>query len=274
MAINVRTPVQGAARMPTTRRRRPVSGRLISLISIVFVLGVWQIVGPHINPLFVAYPTEIAKSLWSMMTKGTLFTALGSTMKSLSVGYILAAVIGIPLGLAMGTWKTVRSALSPYIMAGQATPTVALLPLFVVWFGLGFVSKVAIVLSMSIFSIVINTWNGVDVVQGSLLELGEAFGFSKFATLRKIVFPATVPFIMTGLRVAVGRAVVGEVIAEFYTALGGVGGILVNAGDSFNTPQLYAGVVTLMVLGAILTYSLGYLERKVAPWQEQLAGHS
>ena len=256
------------------RRRRPVSTRVVAAISIVVVLGVWQLVGPHVNPLFVSYPSAIAKSFWQMVANGTLPSALGSTMQPLAAGFVLAVVIGVPLGLAMGTWPVVRAAVGPYVMAGQATPTVALLPLFVVWFGLGFVVKVAIVLTMSVFAIIINTWNGVEVTQGSLLEVGEAFGLSRFAILRKITVPAVVPFVISGLRVAIGRAIVGVIIAEFYTALGGIGGILVNAGDSFDTPRLFAGVVTLMILGTVLTYGLGFVERKVAPWQAELSGRA
>lgn len=255
----------GRSRVPFRRRHR--SG-LITAGSIVVVLLFWEITGRQMNPLFASYPTAIVDKFGVQISSGLLPEALLDSLQPLLVGFCIATLVGIPLGLLIGRYKDADAALGVYITAGYAMPLVALIPLFMLWFGLGFLVKVAIVMVMTVFPIVINTRSGVRAVPRSLTEVGTSFMASELAILRKIIIPATVPHIMTGLRLGIGRAVIAIVIAEFFTAIGGLGGQIMLAGQRFDTAGLFVPVVVLMVLGVGLTRLVGWLEARVAPWQQ------
>lgn len=266
-------PATGRARLRRAPRRPSrYRQRLVSLASLLVVLVVWEIVGRQMNPILVTYPTAIAREFGHEIADGTLLPALGSTLQPLFLGYFLAAVAGIPLGLMIGRYRTVESAVGFYVTGGYAMPMVALTPLFLLWFGLGFTVKVAIVFVMTIFPIIIATWTGVMAVPRTLVEVGQSFVASQATIMRKIIFPATLPHIMTGLRLGIGRAVIGVVIAEFFTALSGLGGEIIEAGQRFDTAALFVPVVILMALGVGLTSLVSWLERFVAPWNESISG--
>lgn len=238
----------------------------------VIVLGLWQIIGSGVNPILMSYPTAIIDEAGHLIADGTLGSAFAESMKAFVPGYLLAAVVGIPLGLFIGRFRLVEAALGPYVTAGYATPLVALIPLFIVWFGIGFTVKVAIVFTLTVFPIIINTWRGVQAVPGTLTEVGSTFGASQAQIMWKIIVPGTLPHIMTGLRLGVGRAVIGIVIAEFFTAVSGLGGIIINAGNSFDTARMFVPVVVVLLWGIILTWLVGIAERKLAPWHMAMSG--
>src|SRR5450432_4758974 len=151
-------------------------------------------------------------------------------------------------------------------------PLVALVPLLILWLGLGFKVKVAVVFLMSLFPICINTWLGVAAVPKSLIEVGRSFVASDATILRRIVLPATLPYIMAGIRLAVGRAVVAMVIAEFFTAISGLGAIIINSANNFDTATMFVPIIILMVMAIGLNSLIGFVERTVAPWQAEIAG--
>jgi len=244
----------------------------ISLISVVIVVGLWEIFGRGVNPIFASYPSAIFDSAVKMTESGELIQAFFQSMQGLIVGYILSALIGIPLGLLLGRYRWAEHGLGIYVTAGYAAPLVALVPLFMLWFGLGFTVKVAIIFSLAVFPIIINTWSGVKAVPRTLIEVGTAFVASDAAIMWKIIVPATLPYIMTGLRLAVGRAIIAMVIAEFFTAISGLGGIILKAGDNFDTARMFVPVILLMVLGIGGTSLVHWVEGKVAPWQKTIAG--
>ncbi|RKN37098.1 ABC transporter permease [Streptomyces hoynatensis] len=246
--------------------------RLITAASLVVLLVVWEIVGRRMDPLFATYPTAIARTFKDELADGTLLTALWDSLKPLFLGYFLAAAAGIVIGMLVGRYRVVEAAVGLYITAGYSMPMVAFIPLFLLWFGLGFTVKVAVVVVMTIFPIIISTRAGVKAVPRSLVEVGNSFVAGEFALMRKIIFPATVPHIMTGLRLGIGRAVIGIVIAEFFTAIGGLGGLIILAGQRFDTAALFVPIVVLMVLGVGLTRLVGWLEGLVAPWQAGVSG--
>ena len=183
-----------------------------------------------------------------------------------------AIVIGIPVGLVIGRFRTMEAAFGIFITAGYAMPLVALVPLLILWLGLGFKVKVAVVFLMSLFPICINTWLGVKSVPKTLIDVGKSFVASDAVILRRIVLPATLPYIMAGIRLAVGRAVVGMVIAEFFTQISGLGGIIINAANNFDTATMFVPIIVLMVLAVGLNALIGRFERIVAPWQDEIAG--
>src|SRR5476651_1179095 len=196
--------------------RRQLQRWAITFMSVGGLLLLWEIFGRDINPVFGSYPSAIAVAFWELLRSGLLWKALFESLQPFFAGYLLAIVIGVPLGLVIGRFRAAEAALGIYVTAGYAMPLVALVPLLILWLGLGFKVKVAVVFLMSLFPICINTWLGVTAVPKTLIEVGKSFVASDVVILRRIILPATLPYIMAGIRLAVGRAVVAMVIAEFF----------------------------------------------------------
>ncbi len=251
-------------------RRLPRS--VITLISVAVVLALWEWLGRDINPVFGSYPSAIALAFWELARSGKLWAALFESLQPFVVGYVLAIVVGVPLGLIVGRFRTMDAALGIYITAGYAMPLVALVPLLILWLGLGFKVKVAVIFLMSLFPICINTWVGVTAVPKSLIEVGKSFVASDAVILRRIVLPATLPYIMAGIRLAVGRAVVAMVVAEFFTTISGLGAIIINSANNFDTATMFVPIVVLMLLAIGLNSLILLFERRVAPWQAEISG--
>jgi len=266
--------VEGArAQAPAeAKSRRPLPSWVITIGSLVVLLGAWEILGRDINPVFGSYPSAIAEAFWQLARTGKLWTALLDSLRPFLLGYGLAIVVGIPIGLVTGRFRTVEAAIGIYITAGYAMPLVALVPLLVLWLGLGFAVKVAIVFLMSVFPICINTWLGVTAVPKTLIEVGKSFVAPDAVILRRIILPATLPYIMAGIRLAVGRAVVAMVIAEFFTSISGLGAIIITSANNFDTATMFVPIVLLMVMAIGLNSLIGLTERLVAPWQAEIAG--
>lgn len=261
-----------AARETEAPEQRPVPRWLITCGSIVAVLIFWEIVGRQINPVFGSYPTAIAVAFWELLVTGQLWTALFESLRPFVLGYGLAIVIGVPLGLLIGGFRVAEAALGIYVTAGYAMPLVALVPLLILWLGLGFAVKVAVVFLMALFPITINTWLGVVAVPKTLIEVGKSFVAPDLVILRRIVLPATLPYIMAGVRLAVGRAVVAMVIAEFFTTISGLGAVIINSANNFDTATMFVPIIILMLMAIGLNSLIGLVERKVAPWQAEISG--
>lgn len=257
---------------PEPAERRPLPRWIITTISVCCLLIVWEIFGRRINPVFGSYPSAIAVAFWDLAVSGELWSALYDSLRPFVIGYGLAIVLGVPLGLVIGRFRTAEAALGIYVTAGYAMPLVALVPLLVLWLGLGFAVKVAVVFLMSVFPICINTWLGVVAVPKTLIEVGKSFVAPDWVILRRIVLPATLPYIMAGIRLAVGRAVVAMVIAEFFTTISGLGAVIINSANNFDTATMFVPIILLMVMAIGLNGLIGYVERKVAPWQAEIAG--
>ncbi len=253
--------------------RRSVPRWLITVGSVTFLVLIWEWFGRDVNPVFGSYPSAIAQAFWELTVSGKLGAALAESLQPFVVGYGLAIVCGVPIGLVIGRYRFAEAALGIYVTAGYAMPLVALVPLLVLWLGLGFAVKAAVVFLMSVFPICINTWLGVNAVPKSLIEVGTSFVAPNSVILRRIILPATLPYIMAGIRLAVGRAVVAMVIAEFFTTISGLGAIIINAANNFDTATMFVPIVVLMVLAIGLNSFIGLVERRVAPWQAEIAGH-
>jgi NitT/TauT family transport system permease protein len=253
-------------------RKRAVPRAAITILSLGIAIVLWEIFGRLVNPIFGSYPSAIAVAFWDLVENGKLATALGQSLQPFVAGYVLAILVGVPVGLVVGRFWVAEAALGVYITAGYAMPLVALVPLLMLWLGLGFAVKVAVVFLMSVFPICINTWLGVKAVPKTLIEVGRSFVASDTTILRRIVLPATLPYIMAGIRLAIGRAVVAMVIAEFFTAISGLGAIIINAANSFDTATMFVPIVLLMAMAWGLNAVIGVVERRVAPWQSEIAG--
>jgi NitT/TauT family transport system permease protein len=252
--------------------RGPVPRWLITTGSVIFVLAAWELSGPYINPLFGTYPSAIIAAFWKLLGSGKLTAALGSSLRPFAAGFSLATLVGIPLGLLIGRFRVLEAAIGIYVTAGYAMPLVALVPLLVLWLGLGFAVKVAIIFLMSVFPICINTWLGVAAVPRTLIEVGKSFVAPDSIILRRIILPATLPYIMAGVRLAVGRGVVAMVIAEFFTSISGLGAIIQTSANNFDTATSFVPVIIIMLMAVALNFLVGALERWVAPWQAEIAG--
>src|SRR5579871_5667312 len=252
--------------------RRGVPRWAITLASVGVLTLLWEWFGRDINPVFGSYPSAIAEAFLDLASSGKLAAAMLESMQPFVVGYGLAILFGIPLGLVIGRYRVAEAALGIYVTAGYAMPLVALVPLLVLWLGLGFAVKAAVVFLMSVFPICINTWLGVTAVPKSLIEVGKSFVAPNTVILRRIILPATLPYIMAGIRLAVGRAVVAMVIAEFFTTISGLGAIIINSANNFDTATMFVPIVVLMVMAIGLNGLIGFVERRVAPWQAEIAG--
>lgn len=242
---------------------------LVRLISIAVVLGAWQIVGRHVNPLFMSYPSAILKAGIQLAASGELTTALASSLRTLLSGFVIASAIGISLGLVIGRYQFADAATDWLVNALYATPLIATIPLVILWFGLGDEAKLFIVTLTAVFPVLINTASGVRNVPRFLIDVGAAFAANEWQVFSKIILPAVLPYIMTGLRLGIGRAIIGMVAAEFFTSITGLGALIVKYGDQYDTAAMFVPILILMLLGVSLTALLRKIETIAAPWRAQ-----
>jgi ABC-type nitrate/sulfonate/bicarbonate transport system permease component len=264
VADQTTAPGPADANAETLPPRRSFPSWLITIISVALVLLAWELCRPFINPIFGTYPSAIAVAFWKMAGSGKLNAALVDSLRPFAVGYVLAVVIGVPLGLLIGRFRVAEATIGIYVTAGYAMPLVALVPLLVLWLGLGFAVKVAIIFLMSLFPICINTWLGVAAVPKALIEVGKSFVAPDHVILRRIILPATLPYIMAGL--------VAMVIAEFFTSISGLGAIIITSANNFDTAATFVPILIIMVLAVALNFLVGAAERWIAPWQAEIAG--
>ncbi len=242
--------------------------RIVGAIAVVLFVIVWQIYGASINPIFLSTPTAVASAFVELVQSGELQAAILKSLQALALGFGLAVVAGITLGALMGRYRTVNAIFEPFVTLLYATPIVALIPLIMLWFGLNLTAKVVIIFESCFFPIVINTQAGVRNVSRSMVDVGRAYGATDRQVMMKIVLPSAVPFVMAGIRLAVGRGVVGMVVAEFFTTLSGLGSLIIVYQNSFATAKLFVPVITIAVMGLSLTALARFLEQRMAPWKE------
>jgi ABC-type nitrate/sulfonate/bicarbonate transport system permease component len=252
--------------LPLPRRARNKVW-LVRLASIILVLVAWEIGGRHINPLFMSYPSAIVRAGVAMFANGELIDALRSSLRTLMLGFVTASVIGIALGLLIGRYRVVDAASDWLVNALYATPLIAVIPLVILWFGLGDSAKLFIVTILALFPVLINTAAGVRNIPQSLIDVGDAFAANEWQLFLKIILPAVLPYIMTGLRLGIGRAIIGMVAAEFFTAITGLGALIVKYGNQYDTASMFVPILILMFLGVALTSLVRRLEAMCAPWR-------
>src|SRR5882724_3403441 len=244
--------------------------RIVRLLSIVGVVGAWEVLGRQVDPLFMSYPSDIAVAASHMIASGELLVGLLSSLRTLVVAFIIAAVIGTALGLLIGRYRMVDAATDWLVNALYATPLVAIIPLVILWFGLGNTAKTFIVTILALFPILINTTAGVRNVPKQLIDVGDAFAANERQIFTKIILPSALPYMMTGLRLGVGRAIIGMVVAEFFTAITGLGALIVKYGNQYDTASMFVPILTLMLLGVTLTALMRRIESWIAPWKDAL----
>jgi ABC-type nitrate/sulfonate/bicarbonate transport system permease component len=256
-----------AERVAATRRhRRQALNLAIRLVSLAIALTLWQMVGAGIDPILFTTPSAVAVAAVEMIGSGELWTYLWPSLVVLAVGLSLAAVTGAAIGLMLARYWLLDIGLSVYITFLYSIPSVALVPLIVLWAGFEFKAKVIILFLFAFFPMVINTYQGVKSVDPKLIEVGRAFRCSEYQLWTNIVLPAALPFIVTGLRLAVGRGLIGMVLADLYTAISGIGYLIVRTASTYQVDKMFVPIVTLGLLGVSLTALLRVAEKYVAPW--------
>src|SRR5690242_2735729 len=233
---------------------------------VVLILIVWQLVGPFISPIFFTYPSKTAVAFYETTMSGELPYFLGQSLEVMFYGLIIAIAVGIPLGVAMARLRWLDWALDLPINALYATPLVAVVPLLVLWFGIYLKAKIIVVFLFAIFPVLINTYQGVRECDKNMLEVAQSFRSNEWNTWRDVLLPFAVPYIFAGTRLAIGRGLIGMIIAEFYTTISGLGFMVTKYANVFAMDKTFVPVIVLMVLGVSLTSLLKWAGRRIAPW--------
>ena len=241
--------------------RSPSSLRFLSL---AIVLGAWEAYGRS-NALFVSYPSAVAAAFVDRF-QPEILPAFGSTARAFLVGFVISGPIGIVVGMAMGRSRVVDTALSPYVNALYVTPRVTLIPLLVIWLGVGFTMQVVIIVLSSIFPVIVTVYAGARVMDRDLVDVGRAFAGSRLQIFRTIVVPGTLPYIFTGARLGMARALAGVISAEMTVAITGVGRLLIQKAQFFKMDELLAPLILLGLISIALTRVLIALQTRLTPW--------
>jgi NitT/TauT family transport system permease protein len=257
-------PGPGLSRLLGEIRRR----FLVGTLSVAGGLLLWELVSRVLvaNALFLAAPSQIAVAIYSLARSGELGRHIAVSGAEFAIGYVIASIIGIGLGLAMASSERAKQALQPWISGLYATPTIALAPLFILWLGIGIWSKVLVVIFLVLFPVTINTEAGLRTTSERLIEMLRSFGATPRQIFLKVSLPSALPFILAGLKLGIGRGLIAVVVAELFGSRAGLGRLISQSADAFNMPELFAGVIVLAVAGIAMTAGFGWIERRLVPW--------
>jgi ABC-type nitrate/sulfonate/bicarbonate transport system permease component len=247
--------------------------KILGTVSVVLFLAVWELVGnvyQWINPLFMSAPSLILKAAIELFRSGEIWNDLYVSGVEFFWGFILSVVVGIPFGIAVGWYKRAAYIFEPFVNAMNATPRVALLPLIIIWLGIGILSKVGIIFLGSVFPLIIDTRDGVKTTPVNLLNAAKSFGASQWQIFGSVVLPSTLPFILSGLRLAVGRALIGVFVGELYAATAGIGFMVTVAGATFQTDKVFVGILIFIIVGLVGTNALDRVERRFDKWRPKV----
>src|SRR6516162_8615354 len=262
--------------LPATASRQRIESIALGTTAIVLLLLIWEL-APHFLPikagtrLFFTVPSRIIAMLWEMFSTGSIWAPLGVSAAAFAIGLALAIAAGLPLGILLGRSATLNAMFDPFITAFNATPRLVFLPLLMLWLGIGLWSKVAIVFLGALFPLLINTHEGVRNADKRLINVVRSFGAREWDVARLVVIPNALPFIVVGLRLAIGRAILGVVVAEFFGAQNGLGVVMVRAASSFNVDVVFAGLVLFAVLSLVMTGLVKLIENRMSRWRPQCA---
>lgn len=262
-------------------RGRPLSVRgtigehervILGLAGFVGFLALWQVASrlQLINPLFFSSPIDIGRAAVQEVQVPRFWEDFRTSGFEFITGYLIAVFLAIPLGLAAGWYQRLSYMLDPWLNFMNALPRVALLPLIVLWFGLGVESKVTVVFLGAFFSVIIPTVEGVRTVDRGFLDVARSFGASQRRIFTSVVAPSTVPFIVAGLRLGIGRALIGVVVGELYAATGGLGVMITRASQNLQADRMLFGVLIFTVAGIIGVEGVRIIERRFQRWRPSI----
>lgn len=239
----------------------------VRLVSFLVLMVVWEFYGRRVNPILFTYPTAIIRAFVGLVASGELQSYMRESLLVLLYASILSVVVGVLLGIVMGRFSMVEWATDIYINALYSMPMVAMVPLIVLWFGFRVPAKVVIVFLFMVFPVLLNTYQGVKDVERNLQEVARSFCSSERQLWRHLIIPSAIPFIVVGVRLAIGRGLVGMIVAEFYTSVTGLGYMIVRYANALETDKLFVPIVVVMVLGVGLMCLAKWVEGRIAPWR-------
>jgi NitT/TauT family transport system permease protein len=265
--------VEGVAVQRLAGERRGILRRgswlyLAGTLSVIGGLALWELVSRVVvaNSLFLAAPSQIFGAIVALAKTGELSRHMSISAVEFALGYVIASMLGVIVGLAMAESPVMKRVLQPWVSGLYATPTIALAPLFILWLGIGIWSKVLVVIFLVLFPVTINTEAGLRTTSERLVEMLRSFGASPRQIFFKVSLPSALPFILAGLKLGIGRGLIGVVVAELFGSRAGLGRLIAQSADAFNMPELFAGVIVLAVAGIALTAGFGWLEKLIVPW--------
>jgi len=255
-------------RRETDRARRERRATLLGRLAFAALFfAVWEIAsGRVVEAFFVSRPSAIVASLWAMLSREALLYHLQFTIVEATVGYVIGAVAGLALGFLLARLDAVYRIIEPFVVAFYGIPRIALAPLFILWFGIGISSKIAVAAIMVFFIVFINTIAGVRAAPPQLLQVARVMGASEWDLVRKVIFPAATPFIIAGLQITVPQAMIGAIVGEFISSNRGVGHLISRAAGWLDTPGLFAGIFTLLVVVMVMNVGIGLLGGYLMRW--------
>src|SRR5664279_778853 len=246
--------------MSAIRRQAPV------WISVAIGIGAWEIAGRNTSQAFMVPFSATVVQLWQLVLTGEFVRQFIESAKLFLTGFVLALVVGMPFGMLLARVRTLRVGLEPYIMIVYATPLVALIPFILSMMGFGFASKALVVFLFAVFPVLYNTVEGARSIKPELIEVARSFRSSEWALWREVMVPFTLPFFMTGIRQAIGRALVGMIAAEFFLSSTGLGQLIMTASQNFDTGSVLAVILVIVTLGVGLMRLGLAIEQHFARW--------
>ena len=241
----------------------------VSIVSILCLLAIWELIcqSGAVSSLFLPAPTAIISALLQMIADGEIGVSLAASLYRILAGFFIGSLVGLAVGLVTGTSALMDKIGTPIVNAIYPIPKIALLPLFILWLGIGELSKVTIIALGVFFPVAMNTYSGVKNVDTLLLKVTASFNASWWMTMKSVVLPNALPMIFAGLRLAAGTSLLLLVAAEMIAAQVGIGALILHYGDLMITDRLMAGVIVLSLLGLVFNLILQFLERKAIPWK-------
>jgi NitT/TauT family transport system permease protein len=245
----------------------------LGTLSFAIILGVWQALVDFgvVDAFLVASPTRVASALWHQAQSGILWRNVKASGGELILAMAIATAIGLPLGIAIGWYKRIGQAFEPLVWLQYSTPIIALYPIFTLMFGLGSHAVIAMTVLLTVSPIVINTTRGVRSVDPRLIQAARSFGAGDRDLFVKVVLPASLPLVMAGMRLAVGRALIGVAVGELFAGTKGLGWSVSYYGGLLKTTDMLASVVVIGALGVLLTSLVGTIERRLDSWRVDVA---
>jgi ABC-type nitrate/sulfonate/bicarbonate transport system permease component len=262
-----------ASTQPARRPQRSFYKRHEEVIlggsAVVLVIAIWQACwsAGWISPLFLSGPSAIAKQFWETLRHGTLLADMAYSGRNFILGLGLATVSGVVLGVIIGWYRRIRFLLDPFLNALYALPRIAMIPMIIIWFGIGIWSKVFIVFLTAFFPILVNTVAGMRTIDSDLLRAARAFCATDWQIFKTLAIPGSVPFILTGIRQGVALGLIGVVVGEMFGGSQGIGFMVMYGGQTFETDTLFVGVILIAFAGIVLTYLAEKLERHFSRWR-------
>lgn len=253
------------AALPAPRLRRGLHV-LAPVAAVGAVLAAWQLSGRYLNPILISTPGEVASELVSMFRAGSILEPLAESLEELVVGGVAGIAVGVALGVLMGRYRLAETVLSPFVNFFNATPLVVVIPLVIIWVGIGQQARLLFIFMITLWPVLLNTLAGIRNASAGYAEVGAAFGLSEGQILRRITIPGAVPYILAGARVSVGLAIIGMIVSEMEVSLTGLGNLLITYGNSFLTGKLLAVVFVASMFGVGNVLLLKWVQRACFPW--------